>query len=197
VSIWLVRHAQTTQSGVCYGQSDVPVHPGAADAARLIVQQWQQAGQDDPPELWTSPWARAQSVAAELARHWRVSCNVDARLSELCFGVWEGREYAEIERNDAARWHHWLQNYELAAPPKGETVPQLRARVASWLDERKSATSSVLAVTHAGVVRTARALIGQLPYSAFVGSAVPYLQLELVFRAESCGSEPLSGDRIV
>ena len=177
-SIWLVRHAQTTQSGVCYGQSDVPVQPGAADAARLIARQWEQAGHGNAPELWTSPWARTRSVAEELARYWCVSCHVDERLSELWFGVWEGREYAEIARNDAARFQHWMQNYELAAPPQGETVAQLRTRVAAWLEQRKSGTSSVLAVTHAGVVRTARALIGQQPYSSVASSAVPYLRLE-------------------
>lgn len=178
--IWLVRHAQTTQSGVCYGQSDVPVHPGPAEAARLIARQWEQAGNVNPPELWTSPWARAQSVAAELARHWCVTYHVDAQLSELSFGVWEGREYAEIERNDEARWQHWLQTYESTAPPEGETVAQLRDRVSAWLEDRKCGTSSVLAVTHAGVVRTARALIAQTSYSSVAISAVPYLHLERV-----------------
>jgi alpha-ribazole phosphatase len=178
--VWLVRHAPTTLSGVCYGQCDVPVDPGPAEAARLIALQWEQEGIENPPELWTSPWVRAQSVAMELARVWHVSCHVDARLSELCFGVWEGRDYAEIAANDAARWQHWLLSYELAAPPQGETVSALRARVATWLDERSSAGATVLAVTHAGVVRTARAVVGRLPYSAVVGEAVPHLRLERV-----------------
>jgi broad specificity phosphatase PhoE len=178
--IWLVRHAQTTLSGICYGQSEVPVQAGAAEAAELIARQWEQAGHGDPPELWCSPWARARTVAAELAQHWGVDWHVDARLSELCFGVWEGREYDEIARNDADRWQRWTQNYERAAPPEGETVSQLRTRVAAWLDERRASTASVLAVTHAGVVRTARAVLGQLPYASVVATAVPYLQLEQV-----------------
>jgi len=161
------------------------VELAAADAARLILLQWEQAGLDRPPELWTSPWARTQAVATELAQHWRVSCNVDARLSELCFGVWEGREYCEIARSDAARWQHWTQNYELLAPPDGETVAQLRTRVAQWLAERRSASAPVLAVTHAGVVRTARAVIKQLPYSSVIGDGVPYLQLERLHPGES------------
>lgn len=176
--IWLVRHAQTTVSGVCYGQSDVPVQPGPAEAARAIALQWQQTGQHRPPRLWTSPWLRTQSIAAELAGLWRVPLRVDARLSELSFGVWEGREYDEIARTDAARWHHWTQNYERAAPPEGETIAQLGARVASWLDEQSSATSDVLAVTHAGVMRTARALIAHQPYTSVITAAVPHLQLE-------------------
>jgi alpha-ribazole phosphatase len=179
-SVWLVRHAPPTLSGVCYGQCDVPVQPGPAEAARLIALQWQREGEEGPPELWTSPWARARSVAVELARHWSIPCHVDARLSELCFGAWEGRTYDEIARTDAARWEHWTLNYELEAPPQGETVADLRARVASWLDERRAGTATVLAVTHAGVVRTARAVIGGLPYGAVVGEAVPHLCAERV-----------------
>jgi len=146
----------------------------------LIARQWEQAGNGNPPELWTSPWTRAQSVAVELARHWCVEYHVDTQLSELSFGVWEGRQYAEIERNDDARWQHWLQTYESTAPPEGETVAELRARVAAWLEARKRGTSNVLAVTHAGVVRTARALIGQISYSSVAVSAVPHLHLERV-----------------
>jgi broad specificity phosphatase PhoE len=119
-------------------------------------------------------------VAVELARLWRVPWQVDARLSELCFGVWEGQEYDEIARTDAVRWQRWLSNYEYEAPPQGETVTELRARVAAWLDERRSGATTVLAVTHAGVVRTARALRGGLPYSSVVGESVPHLRAERV-----------------
>jgi alpha-ribazole phosphatase len=177
-SVWFVRHAPTTLSGVCYGQCDVPVAPTPAEAAQRIALQWEREQSAQPPELWTSPWARAQSVALELARLWHVPWRADQRLSELCFGLWEGRKYVEIARTDAARWQHWLQNYELEAPPHGETVPELRARVSAWLDERRAGTANVLAVTHAGVVRTARALLDGLPYSAVAGEAVPHLRIE-------------------
>ena len=179
-AVWLVRHAQTLLRGVCYGQCDVPVELEPAQAARLIAVQWAQKGLASPPEIWTSPWVRAQSVAVELARVWLVPCHVDARLSELCFGVWEGREYAEIERTDGERFRHWMQNYEHEAPPGGETVAELRTRVAAWLDERTADASTVLAVTHAGVVRSARAVVGERPYSAVVGEEVPHLRLERV-----------------
>ena len=179
-SVWLVRHAPTTLMGICYGQSDVPVTPEPAEAARLVAQHWEAEGMNAPSELWTSPWVRAQTVAAELARRWQISLHVDARLSELSFGLWEGREYSEIERTDAVRWEHWMRNYEIEAPPRGETVAQLRARVAAWLEERKADRESVLAVTHAGVVRTARAVVAGMPYSAVVGDAVSHLRPERI-----------------
>lgn len=178
--IWFVRHAPTTLKGVCYGQSDVPVYPEATEAAQLVAQRWEAHETTAPSELWSSPWARAQTVALELARHWQVPWHVDARLSELSFGVWEGREYSAIERSDWLRWEQWLCNYEREAPPGGETAAQLRARVAAWLEERRVSSATVLAVTHAGVVRTARALVAGVSYSAVVGDAVPHLCPELI-----------------
>lgn len=179
-SVFLVRHAPTTVTGICYGQSDVPVYPEPVEAARRIALQWGQTELGGWPQLWTSPWQRTSSVANELARNWGITVHSDPRLSELCFGDWEGREYDEIARNDAPRWQHWARNYELAAPPNGESVAQLRLRVGEWLDERRSGASTVLAVTHAGVVRTARALAGQLSYASVVGSVVHHLRVEQV-----------------
>jgi alpha-ribazole phosphatase len=176
--VWLVRHAPTTLSGICYGQSDVPVDPGPVEAAQLIARQWQQSHPSNAPELWSSPWVRALSVARELGKHWRVPWQVDARLSELAFGVWEGRQYTEIAAQDAVRWQHWALNYELEAPPQGETAAELRRRATAWLDERRSSESTVLAITHAGVVRTLRAVIRGLPYSSVAGDSVPHLTLE-------------------
>jgi len=144
----------------------------------MIARQWLQEGIHEPPELWTSPWVRTQSVAAELARLWHVSWHVDARLSELCFGAWEGRKYREIAENDGERFQHWTLNYEREAPPQGESAAALRARVGAWLEEQSSRKGAVLAVTHAGVIRTSRAVIAGLPYSSVVGDAIPHLRLE-------------------
>jgi broad specificity phosphatase PhoE len=173
--VWLVRHAPAALSGVCYGQSDVPVTVEPIDAARAIIQRWDELRAGDAPELWTSPWARTQPVAEELARFWRTSLRVDARLSELSFGLWEGRTYAEVERTDSVRFQRWMHAYEVEAPPGGETVAELRARVEAWLGERKATSSAVLAVTHAGVMRMARAVSAGLTYSKVAGEKVSYL----------------------
>ena len=175
-SIWLVRHAPPARVGVCYGQSDVPVTLEPSEAARVIAQRWQDKNPHCVPELWTSPWARTQSVAEELARQFGTGCQVDARLSELAFGEWEGRTYAELEASDADRFQHWLQHYEVEAPPGGETVAALRQRVSEWLAFRSATDGTVLVVTHAGVIRTAHAVHTQRAYSAVAGDPVPHLE---------------------
>ncbi|MES1183125.1 MAG: histidine phosphatase family protein [Myxococcales bacterium] len=174
-AIWLVRHAPTLGQGVCYGQSDVAVTLEPVEAARAIGESWTELVRGDPPEIWTSPWARTQPVAEELARRFGVACQVDARLSELSFGAWEGRAFSEIERTDSARFQRWMRAYEVEAPPSGETAAQLRARVAQWLEERRTSRKTVLAVSHAGVIRMGWAIAGELSYSEVAGRSVPHL----------------------
>jgi len=174
-AIWLVRHAPTLGQGVCYGQSDVAVTLGPVEAARAIGESWTELVRGDPPEIWTSPWARTQPVAEELARRFGVACHVDARLSELSFGAWEGRAFSEIERHDSAQFQRWMKAYEVEAPPLGETAAQLRARVSQWLEERRAASKTVLAVSHAGVIRMGWAIADGLAYSDVAGRPVPHL----------------------
>lgn len=178
--IWLVRHAPTMLKGVCYGQSDVPVTLEPAEAARAIAERWEEHAPGVVPELWTSPSARTRPVAEELARRFRTSSQVDARLSELSFGEWEGRAFAEIEHTDSARFQRWMRAYEVEAPPGGETAAQLRARVAEWLEERRRVAGTTLAVTHAGVMRMGLAIAAGLKYADFAGKAVRHLWPERI-----------------
>jgi alpha-ribazole phosphatase len=174
-AVWLARHAPTRGSGVCYGQSDVAVTLEPIEAARVIHESWAEQAAGETPEIWTSPWARTRPVREELARRFGGVCRVDVRLSELSFGTWEGRAFSEIERNDAARFEHWMRAYEVEAPPGGETAAQLRARVAAWLEERRASRAPVLAISHAGVIRMAWAITARLAYSEVAGRPVPQL----------------------
>jgi alpha-ribazole phosphatase len=180
-SIWLVRHAPVAVSGICYGQSDVPVALGPREVAAQLAASWQSENADVRPELWSSPLARCRLVAEELAELWQCGVHIDTRLAELSFGEWEGKTFAELERDDGERLQRWMANYEELAPPTGETVSELMTRVASWFRERQAASTldtPVLAVCHAGVIRSARALLRGLPYRSFVSDPAPHLELE-------------------
>lgn len=183
--IWLVRHAPVSVSGVCYGQSDVPTALDAQAAADRIADYWR--GTENPhwDELWCSPWARTRSVAEELARRWSIPCFADTRLSELCFGEWEGRAYADIERDDGERFSQWMRAYETDAPPGGEALPELIQRVSSWLDDARHGDSVRLVVTHAGVIRAARTLRDGGTYAAALRKPVEHLMPERLSACES------------
>src|SRR3954462_8385843 len=135
-AIWLVRHAPVEARGICYGQSDVPVTIAAARAAAEVVHCYERAA---PPctEVWSSPWSRTREVAERIAATFRCPHRIDARLSELSFGTWEGRSYAAIEREEPEPWASFMRDFATERPPGGETVPELRARVGAWLEERR------------------------------------------------------------
>jgi alpha-ribazole phosphatase len=177
-ALWLVRHAPVAVAGICYGQRDVPVALEAERAAELVVERWQAAGQASVPELWSSPWARARDVADALARRWGTEHRVDDRLSELSFGAWEGRRFEDIQREDGARFERWMRDFDVEAPPGGETVAELRTRLAAWLEDRRRSPATVLAVTHAGVMRMARALTRSVSYVEVVAEPVEHLTPE-------------------
>src|SRR5262245_34269168 len=177
-SLWFARHAPVAVTGVCYGQHDVPVTLDAEKAADVVLGRWQELGLEEIPELWSSPWARARDVAAVLARRWSVEPHVDGRLSELSFGEWEGRRFDDIERADRTRFERWMRAFEVEAPPGGETVAELQKRVAAWIDERRRARATVLAITHAGIIRMARSLAAGVAYSDVATQQVDHLAPE-------------------
>jgi alpha-ribazole phosphatase len=178
--IWLVRHAAVSATGVCYGQSDVPTLIQADAAADRVAERWRASENPRLDAVWTSPWARTRPVADELARRWGLPCYVDARLSELCFGQWEGCLYADLERDDRARFTTWMNHYETHSPPGGESLRDLVQRARGWRDEVGRHGGVHLAVTHAGVVRTLRMLRDGSTYESVLGRTVEYLVPEKI-----------------
>ena len=76
-----------------------------------------------------------------------------------------------------------MEAWRTEAPPGGETLASLVARVATWRNERTTELATggdardVLAVTHAGVIRALRAVARGVTYEAILESdgAVPHL----------------------
>ena len=181
--LWLVRHAPVAVSGVCYGQHDVPVSVPAERAADLVADRWEALASGVIPELWSSPWSRTRDVGEALARRWATELHLDARLSELSFGEWEGRRFDDLQREDGERFERWMAAFEVEAPPRGETVGDLRRRLATWVADRRRAPKTILAITHAGVIRMARSLALEVNYADVVGQPVDHLVPEpLEFR---------------
>ena len=184
VKLWCVRHAPVAVTGVCYGHADVPLRIDAREAATTIRHALD-AGGVALREVWSSPSARTRTVAEILAAESGASLHVDPRIAELAMGEWEGRPFAEIEQTDAARFARWMAAWRTEAPPGGETLASLVARVDAWLSERRVAECAgddarhVLAVTHAGVIRAIRALTRATTYKAILDADGPVTHLAL------------------
>ena len=151
----LVRHLPALGAeGRCVGWADLPL-ADAASAARL---RWPLGV---PERLVVSPLARARETAAPLGRAWGLEPEPEPRLREMDFGRWDGRTWAEIERDDGPALTAWMADWTATPAPGGESFADVQARVGDWLDELDG--RETVAVAHAGSVRAVLARVLGLP----------------------------------
>jgi alpha-ribazole phosphatase len=171
MQIYLIRHPppQLTDSQ-CYGRLDVPVTQAAlaATAASVLAQ--------IPPLLlkhapvYSSPAERCMGLARRIAAPREPTPVAD--LLEMDFGDWQGRTWDAIPRGEMDAWSQDTWDYR---PGGGESARMVDARWHRWLKHvRGYGADSVIAVTHAGVIRVA---LGSLDAAIPFGS-VHHLDIE-------------------
>lgn len=169
--IIFVRHGQTPYNAEnrLQGQRDVPLDGKGREQASAIGRYLggalapEIARLDREGAFWASPLIRTRETM-ELVRAAMAlppqPYQLDPRLKELSFGVWEGHSWAEVEATDpegvkereADKWHF--------APPGGESYATLAERVTPWLQERRGDT---FLVAHGGVARAFFTLLAGMP----------------------------------
>lgn len=88
--VFLIRHGETATSGRTYaGRRDVPLTPRGRDEARQIADRLEG---EPVTHILTSPLSRAIDTAEPLARRLGLTPVVIPALSEIDFGIYEGRE---------------------------------------------------------------------------------------------------------
>lgn len=150
--IW--RHPRAEgAAGRCIGQTDLAVDRRRARrlAHRIRAEQRRAGG---ARVILTSPLRRAAEVGRWL-RRWGWTHHIDARLSEVDFGRWDGRRWADI---DPAELAAWTDEFLTHRPGGGESVAMLRERVRALLDDPALAGQTVRAVGHAGWLNALRTL---------------------------------------
>lgn len=176
-----VRHGQPEPEsrGRCYGRLDVALSPegvresealGATLAAvRLSA-------------VYTSPRRRARSTAEAICAGRSSPPVADDRLCELDFGTFEGRTYAEIEREEPEFFRRWMTEPTAVTFPGGESYGVLRARVASAVAEfrRDHEGETIAVVAHGGPVRAALAEVMSLPDERLFAVDVGYCRVSVV-----------------
>ena len=155
MTLWLVRHAQPQiQEGLCYGQLDIPADPLATQHAAQAIAPLLPVG----AKLYCSGLQRAQQLAQaiqqQLARTIHdqrdaLLLNIDVRLNEMNFGVWEGVAWDEIPK---AAFDVWTQDFDQHRFGEVEGVRDLLLRVHHALHELPPKDDAVW-ITHAGVIR--------------------------------------------
>lgn len=153
----LVRSAATAATRRAVFAGDEPLDAaGARAAARLAPA----LGRSDVTLVGPALRARQTAEAAGL------DAKPDRDLDALGAGSWGGLELAEVGASDPLALRAWLQDPD-ARPPGGESRTELCGRVARFLECAGELPGTVVAVTHASVVRAAVVLALGAPPRAF------------------------------
>lgn len=134
----LIRHAATSATRRAAFPADEPIEtapPPAPPRADVFL---------------TAPETSCRQTAASLG----VTAVVDAALRDCDYGTWRGRTLDELTSADPDAVTSWLTD-PAAAPHGGESLVDLLARVASWLDALPRDHTRIVAITHAAVVKAA------------------------------------------
>jgi len=166
MKLLLLRHGETdgNRDRRYIGRTDLPLNATGHQQAQAAAEALRHVA---ITEVHHSPLLRARQTAAAVAAGRSLPMFEDPRLAEVDFGEWEGLTYSEIEARDRERVWAWYDDPWQLAPPGGETLAQLDARVMSWLRDTTArlgttagtGTSTVLVVAHGGPLRWLRATL--------------------------------------
>jgi broad specificity phosphatase PhoE len=115
--------------------------------------------------LYVSGYLRTRQTAAPLAELLRLDPLEDPRLNELDNGLLDDMSEREFEAAYPGVWKAYAARTADFRFPGGETGAEARARIGSFLEEKRRlhAGGNVLAVTHDGLIRIAMTLVLGMP----------------------------------
>lgn len=174
MKLYLIRHtAVDVPSGVCYGQSDVPVRETFEVEAVVVKQQLDNMDFD---AIFSSPLSRCLKLAQYCGYGDKVV--LEDRLKEMYFGNWEMKLWSEISDENAQRWY---ENWLTEPTDEGESFEILYRRVSSFLGELKSFNYENVAIfAHGGVINCARIYGGIITFEKAFDKTPTYGEITCV-----------------
>lgn len=154
-TILLIRHAHTDAIGtrLCGRLPGIPLSAAGYAQATRLGRRLGRAVQLNA--IYSSPLERARATASALARYQNTPVHAHDDLSEIDFGDWAGKTFAELEADPA--WREFNRSRASATIPGGERPAAVQNRIVSAI-ARLAATHSggtIAIVSHGDVIRFA------------------------------------------
>jgi probable phosphoglycerate mutase len=166
----LLRHGETLHTAEKrfsgFGGDDPSLNEVGVEQAHRAARHLAASGGADV--IVTSPMARTRETAAVVADHLGLDVVVDDDLRECNFGAWDGKTFADVQRDDQKRLDTWLASTSVA-PPGGESFDQVETRVRAARERLLSQFegSNVVVVTHVTPLKTLLRLALDAPAHAY------------------------------
>ncbi len=171
---------------MCYGRLDVVSDAGTVAATAAEVRRCLPSSILDSAPIYTSPLSRCVALAGALAETRRPV--LAGELAEMNFGAWEGVPWDAVPRDELDDWARAVWDYR---PGGGESVRMLAERWRQWRDRMsRSGHGAIIAVTHAGVIRTALQRAGRLRAGDWVRAPIEFGSVHDIEVADQASADP-------
>jgi broad specificity phosphatase PhoE len=156
--LFLVRHGSHGSLGhrLCGRTPGIGLNEaGKAETARLA----KRLVRERIVAVYSSPLERAMETAIPIADALGLTIEPVEEINELELGSWSGQLF-EALRNDPD-WQRWNSDRGQHRAPGGESMVEVLARVAAWLEAavRRHSEDAVVAVCHGDVIKAALAYV--------------------------------------
>ena len=168
VRLILIRHGETqwNREGRVQGyHADSPLTEAGRRQAHALAERLARERVD---ALYASDTGRTRRTAGPIGEATGLRVVHDAGLRERNYGAFEGRTFAEVERDFPAEYGRFHTRDPDYVPPGGESATQFRDRVMAALERIAAGASGkrVAVVTHGGVLGVAYRHAMDIPLEA-------------------------------
>jgi len=182
MELLLIRHTAVQfpegAQSLCYGQTDMPLAASFEREADTILKKLEPFVAHGAMSIVSSPLTRCKRLAQRICERFPMLLATDERLQEMNFGAWEGNDWNALPADEVTTW---MNDFVHTAPPNGESFQDLANRaVAAFNDLTRraspptSANTTLVLVTHAGVIRALLAHVLEIPLRKAFALTIDY-----------------------
>ena len=153
--LYIIRHGQSdwNASGRIQGQLDTQLSEKGFKQIECVAQRLSTVQFD---AAYSSPLTRARLTAEAILHGSDVELQLDDRLKELAFGVWEGKSLEEIQETDAENWDWYRLDMSRMRIPGADNYANRMQEARTFYEmllEKYPGQENVLMVSHGAFIR--------------------------------------------
>ncbi len=156
----LIRHPETVANAqnLIYGHHDWEYSEEGERtcliAAKYVKEKYEEVLKQSGTKIIATPLSRTQILAEKIAEGTGIPVEIEDDLIELNVGIFENMSVDEAEKTYEKEWSEFISDEVNYVVPQGESWMDVHNRTGKFLAEAKSQEGTVIAVTHAMVIRS-------------------------------------------